>query len=143
MTQEQLTEIINTLVTESAQNSALSAHIQKAITGGQYNYSVPNLLLYCEERGIKLEIVDLATEDCFIVSQIADVHRVVLLLMDRYNSSPEMVYRKTGIHYSAPKVIDGSKSNKSLSIKTLLAICNTIHCTLLLTKIDDSSVCLT
>lgn len=83
-------------------------------------------------------MVDLATEDKFYPESVLDVHRILDLLMKRYDVDPNLVYRKTAIHYTPPKSLDQEELDKlqsngkrfvaSLSIKTLLAVCEVIYC---------------
>lgn len=83
-------------------------------------------------------IVDETTEERYEIDSVMAMHNILSLLMDRYNVDAQLVYRKTAIHYTLPKVIEpGNKSKSkqkgeqkfsaSLSVKTLLAVCEVIH----------------
>lgn len=144
MTVENLAAIIKTIVPYHIYVGDLSPYAVQSIETGRSNYPVQNLLTYLQDMKLRLVMKDMATEDCFEPVTVLDVHKVIRLLMDRYNIDNKLVYRKTGIHYTAPKNIrvdakecsckgeDDVKYMTSLSIKTLLAVCEVIHCDLLI-----------
>lgn len=142
MTQEQVAERIKAIARDKDYQGSLTPYAVKSIEDGRSNYPVSNLIVYCKDMNLKLMMIDLVTEDCFLPTSVLDVHKVLDLLMKRYNVDYKLVYRKTAIHYTAPKSFDekdlkqiraNSKERKyvaPLSIKTLLAVCGVIHCDL-------------
>lgn len=143
MNQEQLMDKIKQATKETAYTGSLTSYAVKSIELGRSNYPVQNLITYCHDSNLRLIMQDLATEDRFYPISILDVHKVLDLLMKRYLVDPKLVYRKTGVHYTPPKSLDieflekmkeesdGRMYVTPLSIKTLLAVCEVIHCELL------------
>ncbi|MCM1296164.1 MAG: hypothetical protein NC311_11540 [Muribaculaceae bacterium] len=107
----------------------LSDHVTLSIEEGRSNYSVTNLMTYCDDIGVRLVMEDMATEDRFYPGSVADIHGTLWLLMERYNVDRQLIYRKTARHYTVPKPQD-DKAGRSLSVVTLLAVCEVIHCDL-------------
>lgn len=142
MTQEQIAERIKTAGQEKDYTGSLSSYAVKSIEEGRSNYPASNLITYCQDMGLKLVMHDLVTEDCFHPESVLDIHKVLDILMRRYSVDYKLVYRKTAVHYTAPKSLDakdlekikanpkGKKYVTPLSIKTLLAVCDVIHCDL-------------
>ena len=128
MNQEQLADRIKSVKEDVVYSSNLTSYAIQSIESGRSNYPVANLITYCNDAHLMLTMVDLATED--------------KLLMKRYKIDQKLVYRKTGVHYTPPKSFipedlermksdsDGKKYVAPLSIKTLLAVCDVIHCDL-------------
>ena len=133
MNQEQDTEKLKELVGNKLYKGTLSSYAVESIKLGRSNYPVSNLLAYCNDFDLKVVMMDLTTEDCFYPKTVFDVHKILELLMDRYNIDTKAVYRKTSIHYTLPKSnqAENTKGAAPLSIKTLLAVCQVIHCDLL------------
>lgn len=142
MTQEQIAERIKTASNGESYDGNLTPYAVTSIIEGRSNYPVSNLITFCQDMNLKLVMFDLATEDCFYPKSVLDIHKVLDLLMKRYNVDYKLVYRKTAVHYTAPKSFDekdlekmkanpkGTKYVAPLSIKTLLAVCDVIHCDL-------------
>lgn len=143
MNQEQIAERLKTVSQGKLYSGNLTSYASKSIEDGRSNYPVSNLITYCKDMNLKMVMFDLTTEDCFYPLSVIDVHKVLDLLMRRYNVDYKLIYRKTAVHYTAPKSFDentlkkmkdeskGKKSVAPLSIKTLLAVCDVIHCDLL------------
>lgn len=131
MNQQELIDILKPCVEGRSYSGCLTPYAIQSIEQNRSNYPVSNLMAYCDGYGLKIVMTDLATEDRFCPKTILDIHKVLGLLMQRYDVDSQLVYRKTAAHYSRPKE-DGSnkKYNTSLSIKTLLAVCEVIHCEL-------------
>lgn len=112
----------------------MSSFSVRSIENGDRNFSLNNLLAYCDYGGIQMSITDLNTEESWDVYSVFEIHKVLKLLMDRYNVDNKLVYRKTAMHYTPPKSFEGEDMNDrfrfALSIKTLLAVCEVIHCKL-------------
>ena len=142
MTQEQIAERIKAAIQNKEYKGGLTSYAVKSIEEGRSNYPASNLIIYCQDMSLKLVMFDLVTEDCFYPESVLDIHKVLDLLMKRYNVDYKLVYRKTAIHYTAPKSFDekdlekmktgdnGKKYAIPLSVKTLLAVCDVIHCDL-------------
>lgn len=142
MNQEQIAEKLKAVSQDKTYQGSLSSYAVQSIILGRSNYPVSNLIAYCQDLNLKIVMTDLATEDCFYPVSVLDVHKVLGLLMERYNVDHKLVYRKTSVHYTVPKSLEEeelekikskSESNKyvaPLSIKTLLAVCDVIHCDL-------------
>lgn len=131
MTQTQIAERLKQALQGKAYEGSLTSYAVKSIEDGRSNYPVSNLLAYCEDMNLQLVMFDLVTEDCFYPTSVLAVHKVLGLLMERYKVDYKLVYRKTAIHYTAPKSFDeGSSVKAPLSIKTFLAVCDVIHCDL-------------
>lgn len=142
MNQEQIAVKLKAVSQDKVYKGGLSSYAVQSIVSGRSNYPVSNLLTYCSDSNIKFVMTDLATEDCFYPVSVLDVHKVLVFLMDRYEVDHKLVYRKTAVHYTVPKSLveeeleeiksksDGNKYVTPLSIKTLLAVCEVIHCDL-------------
>ena len=144
MNQKQLADSLKSASGESSYNGTLTQYAVQSILSGRSNYPVANMLSYCSDMNISFCMMDKATEDCFYPTTILEVHKTLDLLMKRYLIDPKLVYRKTGVHYTSPKSLNeedlkkiqgesGQKYQVSLSIKTLLAVCEVIHCDLYFT----------
>lgn len=108
---------------------SLSYHAVKSIENGTRNYPVKNLFCYCADKGLKIELEDMATEDLFYPPNVMALHRTLLLLMERYDIDRYFIYRQTGKHYTLPKDLYKKDNEVSaLSIGTLLAVCSVINC---------------
>lgn len=129
MTQTQIANRLKGSLQGRSYVGSLTSYAVKSIEEGRSNYPVSNLIAYCEDMNLRLAMFDLVTEDCFYPTSVLEVHKVLGLLMERYNVDYKLVYRKTAIHYTAPKSFDDS-SKAPLSIKTFLAVCDVIHCDL-------------
>lgn len=142
MTQEQIAKRIKAVATDKGYKGSLTPYAIKSIDEGRSNYPVSNLITYCRDMRLRLVMFDLTTEDCFYPESVLDIHKVLDILMQRYEVDYKLIYRKTAIHYTAPKSFDendlekmkakskGKKYVTPLSIKTLLAVCDVIHCDL-------------
>lgn len=140
MNQEQLAEKISMATNGAAYTGGLSSYAVQSIELARSNYPVQNLITFCHDMNLKIVMTDMATEDRFCPDSILCVHKVLDLLMKRYLIDNKLVYRKTGIHYTPPKSfvpedIERMKESKGknkyvtpLSVKTLLAVCDVIHC---------------
>lgn len=140
MNQEQLADRIKGAVNGATYTGSLTAYAVQSIELARSNYPVQNLITFCQDMNLKFVMTDLATEDRFYPDSVLDVHKVLDLLMRRYQVDHKLVYRKTGVHYTPPKSLipedlermreeaDGRKYVTPLSIKTLLAVCEVIHC---------------
>lgn len=104
----------------------LTSYAVKSIEEGRSSYPVANLLMYCEALKLQMILTDMATDENYPVDNMQEVHDVLQMLMQRWQIDDSLMYRKTGIHYTAPKGKTGS-----LSITTMLAMCSVLH-----TKLD-------
>lgn len=142
MNQEQLSDRIKDATDGIDYTGRLTPYAVQSIELARSNYPVQNLITYCEDMNLKLVMQDLATEDRFFPISVLDTHKVLDLLMRRYKVDHKIVYRRTGVHYTPPKSLDQEdlermkdeaeqrKYMAPLSIKTLLAVCEVIHCDL-------------
>lgn len=132
MIQKQIAKRLASLLDGKTYNGHnLSEYAAGSIQNGSSNYPVSNLMFYCQDMGVQLIMTDKATEDVFCPVSTLEVHMVLDVLMKRYKVDYNYVYRKTGIHYTAPKSLDGTdKRSSALSIKTLWAVCETVNCDL-------------
>lgn len=105
----------------------LTHYAIQSIEEGRSSYPVANLLVYCEQLSVQFALTDLATDEVLLIDTMEQLHEALQMLMKRYQIDEKMIYRQTGVHYTAPK--DENK-NGSLSINTLLAMCQVIHCRL-------------
>lgn len=103
----------------------LTNYAVKSIDEGRSSYPVTNLLIYCEALSLQVVLTDMATDENYPVGNIQEIHDVLQMLMKRWQIDDALMYRKTGIHYTAPKGKTGS-----LSIVTMLAMCSALHCKL-------------
>lgn len=103
--------------------TGLTDYAVKSIEEGRSSYPVANLIIYCEALSIQMVFTDLATDESYPVDTIDDVHNVLQMLMKRWHIDDVCIYRKAGVHYTAPKGKTGS-----LSIATMLAMCGVLHC---------------
>lgn len=104
----------------------LTNYTIKSIEEGRSSYPVANLLTYCEALKLQMVFTDMAMDESYPVDNIQEVHDVLQMLMKRWQVDDSLMYRKTGIHYTAPKGKTGS-----LSVTTMLAMCSALH-----TKLD-------
>lgn len=141
MNQQQLAERITDAMEGAVYSGSLTSYAAQSIESARSNYPVSNLMTYCQDSGLQLIMEDMATEDTFHPKTVFDIHYVLDFLMRRYLVDSKMVYRKTGIHYTPPKSLntedlesqdtkEGRRYSTSLSVKTLLAVCEVIHCDL-------------
>ncbi len=103
----------------------LTKYAIKSIEEGRSSYPVTNLLVYCEALRLQMAITDLAMDETYPVDTIQEVHEVLQMLMQRWKVDDTDIYRKSGVHYTAPKGNTGS-----LSITTMLEMCKVLHCKL-------------
>lgn len=115
----------------------LSRYSLKSIEEGRSSYPISNLIAYCEGYGLGLEMTDMATEDRFYPKTVFDVHDTLRLLMERYDIDFQTIHRKTGTHYTPYYKKEGGKAN--LSVNTLLAVCEVIHCDISFIQVMKSS----
>lgn len=101
----------------------LTGYAIKSIEEGRSSYPVANLITYCEALHTQMVLTDLATDESYPVDSIQEVHDVLQMLMKRWHIDDACMYRKAGVHYTAPKGKTGS-----LSITTMLAMCGVLHC---------------
>lgn len=103
----------------------LTKYAIKSIEEGRSSYPVSNLLVYCRALSMQMTITDLAMDEIYPVDTIQEVHDVLQMLMERWSLDEADIYRKSGVHYTAPKGNTGS-----LSIITMLEMCKVLHCKL-------------
>lgn len=108
-----------------AQIDGLTKYAIKSIEEGRSSYPVSNLLVYCGALHLQMAITDLAMDETYPVDTIQEVHEVLQMLMQRWKIDDTDIYRKSGVHYTAPKGNTGS-----LSITTMLEMCKVLHCKL-------------
>lgn len=121
-------------------HGSLSRHISSAIEQHRTNYSFENLMQYCRDMGVAFSIMDMNTEDSFPVCSSLEAHKVIRLLMDRYNVNEKIIYKRVPVLYTAPKSYDAKELERMrqadprkrnmapLSIYTFLAVCAALHC---------------
>lgn len=141
MTQEEIAQKLQIAEKDRLYKGQLTPYSVQSIEEAKSNYPVANLIQYCQDKNIQMIIIDKATEDSFTAGTILDVHKVINLLMNRYEIDPKLIYRKTGVYYTPPKSLvqedldklkaNGVRFTTPLSIKTLLAVCEVIHCDIL------------
>lgn len=141
MNQEQIADKLKKASGKTVYKGELTAYAVKSIELGRSNYPVSNLIAYCQGMGLRMIMTDMATEDRFFPASILEVHKILDLLMNRYEVDAKLVYRKTAAHYTPPKSFEAEEVEKMrstgknkyaapLSIKTFLAVCEVIHCDL-------------
>lgn len=113
----------------------MTSYAIQSIEQGRSNYPVANLINYCRGVHLQLCITDMTTEDSYRATSILDVHKVIKLMMKRYGIDMQGIYQLTGIHYTPPSSFDtqqnlNKKHSAPLSINTLLAVCDALHCDL-------------
>ena len=107
----------------------LTDYAVKSIEEARSSYPVANMLMYCNRLHIVVVLKDTATMECYPVENTSEVHDVLQMLMQRWQIDDTMMFRKTGIHYTAPKS-KADAERGSLSIDTMLAMCKTLRCEL-------------
>lgn len=130
MTSEQIAERLKEAMSGQVYQGTLTAYSAQSIEQSRSNYPVNNLLKYCQDSNIQMVLMDYMTEDMFCPCSVDEVHGIIALLMNRWQIDYRLVYKKTGIWYTAPRKMAGKKI-APLSIKTFLAVCETIHCDIL------------
>lgn len=126
MNREQFTERLATAINGRTYQGKLTDYAAHSIERSKSNFPVTNLITYCQDMNLAIVMTDMATEDVFYPTSVIEVHNILNLLMQRYDIDNKLVYRKTAVHYTVPKSDDVAP----LSIKTLLAVCEVIHCDL-------------
>lgn len=107
---------------DGKQIDGLTKYAIKSIEEGRSSYPVANLLKYCKSIGRRMVITDMATDESYAIDEIEEVHEVLQWLMDRWKIDEALMYRKTGIHYTAQKGNTGS-----ISITTMLSMLSALH----------------
>lgn len=100
----------------------LTKYSIKSIEEGRSSYPVANLLKYCKSIDRRMVFTDMATDESYVVDEIEEVHEVLQWLMDRWKIDESLMYRKTGIHYTAQRGNTGS-----ISITTMLSMLSALH----------------
>lgn len=131
---EVLTERLNGALRGREYEGELSQYVRRSIVQGTSNYGVKNLIEFCNGAGLTFTMTDMATEEVFELDTVAKAHQTIDKLMKRYDVDCMLVYRKTACYYTLPRKKDGKgeerKYPESLSVKTLVAVCQVIHCEL-------------
>lgn len=127
MTTEQIAETLSDLTQNTPYSGELTGYTVESILTARSNYPVFNLMEYCSAMGITVEMIDITTEESYQVSDVATIHSLLNMLLERYNKDAKLVYRVAGVHYTLPK--EGN-DNSNLSVKTLLGVLKTIPCDL-------------
>lgn len=122
MTKEELAAKLNG-ISKSEYKGKLSGYAVKSIESGRSSYPVSNLIEYCKGTGLRIFMVDLAMDEVFEIEKTMDIHKVIGILMERYEISPNTILQKADVHYTPPQ-----KGRISFSINTLLGICSVLHC---------------
>lgn len=122
MTKEEIAIRLNQLQ-KGEYAGKLSKYAVKSIEEGRSSYPVANLVEYCEGTGIRMVMTDMATDEIYETLNVMDVHKVICMLMERYDIDAKHIFMKTSIHYTAPK-----KDKSSLSVNTMLEVCQVLHC---------------
>ena len=135
MTKEQLAKKLSVVCGKNVYSGELSDYAIRSIKESRSSYPVSNLIDYCKGMDVRMAITDMATDEAYRVFEIMDVHNVIMMLMERYGIDSQYIYRKTAVHYTAPK-----NGRASLSINTLLAVCSSLHCRIDFLENDESSV---
>lgn len=107
----------------------LTAYAVRSIEKGVVSYPVANLITYCKDASLRMVLTDKATLESYPLDEMPEVHEVIQMIMRRYKIDDKLIYRKTGVYYTPPKGNEGS-----LSMNTLLAVCEALHCTLTFVK---------
>ena len=123
MTKEQLADKLKEIRQDNRYSGNLSGYAARSIEESRSSYPVSNLIDYCKGTKLQMVMVDMATDEAYIVCEIMDVHEIIDMLMKRYNVDSQYIYRKTAVHYTAPK-----NGHAPLSVNTLLAVCSSLHC---------------
>lgn len=103
----------------------LSSYAVRSIETGGSSYPVSNLLKYCEALSVQMVMSDMVVDEHYPVDTMQEVHEVLQMLMERWDTDCAGIFRKAGVHYTPPKGNTGS-----LSIVTMLAMCSVLHCKL-------------
>ena len=123
MTKEQLADKLKEIRQDNRYSGNLSGYAVRSIEESRSSYPVSNLIDYCEGTKLQMVMVDMATDEAYIVCEIMDVHEIIDMLMKRYDVDSQYIYRKTAVHYTAPK-----NGHAPLSVNTLLSVCSSLHC---------------
>ena len=123
MTKETIADKLKEMNQGNRYSGKLSGYAVRSIEESRSSYPVSNLIDYCEGMNLQMVMVDMATDEVYVVHEIMDIHEIIDMLMKRYNIDYQLVYRKTAVHYTAPK-----NGRASLSVNTLLAVCSSLHC---------------
>lgn len=131
MNKHELADKLRSYADDRSYHGSITRYAVQSIEQSRSNYPVANLIAYCDGYGLKIIMTDMATRDRFSPKTVLDVHKIIGLLMLRYDVDAQLIYRKTAVHYSKPKEdASDKKYNAPLSINTLIAVCDVIHCDL-------------
>lgn len=123
MTKEQLADKLKGIRQDNKYSGKLSGYAVRSIEESRSSYPVSNLIDYCEGTNLQMVMVDMATDEMYDICEVMDIHEAIDMLMKRYNIDSQYIYRKTAVHYTAPK-----NGRAPLSVNTLLAVCSSLHC---------------
>lgn len=123
MNQERIAEELRRLTEGERYQGSLTRYAVQSIEESRSNYPAVNLLTYCNDMGIAFTMEDLATEEHYHPVSLKDLHDTLNMLMKRYRIDYQTILRKSGAHYTPPNA-----KTAPLSIRTLLAVCDVIHC---------------
>ena len=147
MTEKQIAERLLEAIKGKTVYFSLSRNAVASIENGRNNYPVSRLLSYCNDTKLAMVMKDMATEESYTVHTVLEISRLLKMLMHRYKVGRCEILHKTGVCYTAPNLEDtdgrrcrkGGRHYLSLTIRTLLAVCETIHCDILFEPIDEGS----
>lgn len=125
MTQKEIADRLNVLTRGRSYKGSLTRYVLNSITEAKSNYTVSNLIQYCQDMNVILIMEDDVTEEKYVVGSVMDVHNVLGLLMERYGINPRTISQIANVHYTIP-----TKEAAPLSIKTFLAVCGVMRCNL-------------
>lgn len=141
MTQKEIVNNLKLAVGDRPYQGSLTYYATQSIEQSKSNYPVSNLIQYCKDMNVQMFVQDGVTLDKFKVSSVLDVHNIISLLMERYEVTFNTIHQKTSVYYTAPKSYEKEKVNKlrskdkriktPLSINTLIAVFQVLHCNLL------------
>lgn len=103
--------------------TGLSKLSVKSIEKGCANYSVSNLITYCQSLSIRFIITDKTTDESYPADSKEEIHSVLQMLMKRWHITPLAIRKKADVYYTPPK-----NGKFPLSIDTLLTVLDVLHC---------------
>lgn len=140
MTQEQIANELKAKLQGKEYCGSLTAYAADSIESCRSNYPIANLLTYCNDMDLQLVMEDMTTLDRFYPTSVLDVHKVIKILMERYQIDRYHIFFKTNLRYTPPKSYDEIELKKMkaktknsiapLSVNMFHAVCSVIHCDL-------------
>lgn len=128
---------IGYILSELRANAPLSGKLGKyaiiSIESGRTSYPVANMIIYCKDYSIKIEIVDRIRSERHEIREVDDVHRLIRFMIKDRKINMASLNRAINRNYTSK---DKTGSGIPISINMLLIILDYFKCDLKFTKME-------